>query len=112
MTWDTSKRKQQLRQAGTSGWDEAKAAKRIMRRDAGICHVCHQGGADEVDHVVPLSVTGPGGDHDANKAPIHKIPCHKNKTDAEAATTRARRSRRRPTEDHPGLLRRPDGDAG
>lgn len=74
---------------------------RILRRDQGICHVCHLPGATEVDHVIPWAEGG--RDTDDNLAPIHPRPCHLDKTLAEAARGRARRSTRRPQEPHPGL---------
>jgi len=96
--WDNSHR--QEHRAG-SGWEEAAAAKRIMRQWAGICHVCGQGAADEIDHVIPLCEGGP--DIDDNKRPIHSKPCHVTKTAREASRARARKyNRRRPPEKHPG----------
>jgi 5-methylcytosine-specific restriction endonuclease McrA len=67
---------------GKSGWDQAKDAKRILRRHAAICHVCGQPGATQVDHVIPLA-EWPDGDVDSNKRPIHES-CHKRKTQAES----------------------------
>jgi 5-methylcytosine-specific restriction protein A len=53
----------------------------------GVCRVCDQLGADQVDHVVPL---GEGGaDEDWNLASIHAEPCHREKTAAEARRARA-----------------------
>lgn len=88
---------------------------RIMRRDAGICHVCHHPGSDNVDHIVNVKQWEregrEGSPHrDSNLAPIHQEPCqvcgrrcHVGKTTAEAQ--QARRVRRaRPDETHPGLL--------
>jgi 5-methylcytosine-specific restriction endonuclease McrA len=101
--WDSSGRKDRLRQAGTSGWDEGAAAKRIMAMHAGICHVCGQSGADQVDHVIPLCEGGL--DEDTNKAPIHSTPCHVQKTAAEAGRARGRKySRKRGVERHPGMI--------
>lgn len=98
--WGSSRR--QEHRAG-SGWKEAEASKRIMRQWAGICHVCHQGGADEIDHVVPLCEGGP--DIDENKRPIHSKPCHATKTAQEAGRARGRKyDRKRPKERHPGLI--------
>jgi 5-methylcytosine-specific restriction endonuclease McrA len=59
-----------------------------MRRHGGICHVCGGGDSDQVDHVIPLEEGGP--DTDENKRPIHAVPCHREKTAAEAARARAR----------------------
>lgn len=59
-----------------------------MERDDGICHICHYAGADEVDHVIPLAEGGV--DDETNLAPIHKTPCHAEKTQAEARRSRGR----------------------
>ena len=42
---------------------------RILRRDAGICHLCGGDGADSADHLVPWSHGG--SDHDSNLAAVH-----------------------------------------
>ena len=42
---------------------------RIIRRDGGICHLCHQPGADSADHLVPYALGGT--DHDDNLAAVH-----------------------------------------
>ncbi|HVT76988.1 MAG TPA: HNH endonuclease [Acidimicrobiales bacterium] len=60
-----------------------------MRRDRGICHVCGQPGADQVDHVIPVAEGGP--DTVDDKAPIHARPCHIAKTAEESRRGRARR---------------------
>lgn len=87
----TSPRKARL----PKGW--ASIRRRILERDEGICHVCHRGGADQVDHVVP------GDDHsDGNLAAIHDDPCHRAKSSAEGAA--ARPKRKREVERHPGLI--------
>jgi 5-methylcytosine-specific restriction protein A len=75
---------------------------RILARDHGICHVCHQPGADQVDHIIA------GDNHDdSNLAAIHGNPCHRIKSAREGGTA-ARIQRgtvRRPPEQHPGLRR-------
>lgn len=48
-------------------WQRKKA--RIIRRDAGICHLCGQPGADSADHLVPYSQGGT--DADDNLAAVH-----------------------------------------
>lgn len=69
-----------------SGSKQQARAKRILRRYRRICHVCGKGGADQVDHVIPL---GEGGeDTNANLRPIHSRPCHRDKTQAEAQRAR------------------------
>jgi 5-methylcytosine-specific restriction protein A len=100
--WDSSRRR--THRVG-SGWDEQAAAKRILARDG---HRCYYRGPDcighatEVDHVTPLSITGPAGDVDSNKRAIC-VPCHRAKTKLEAAAGRSKRSRSRPVDTHPGL---------
>lgn len=83
--WQHSRRNELL---GQSGWVQRATRRRILERDRGICYVCHQPGADQVDHVIP--VTEGGTSSDDNLAAIHDRPCHKNKTSAEAARARAR----------------------
>jgi 5-methylcytosine-specific restriction enzyme A len=103
--WQTSTRKARLPKA----WHAMRA--RVLRRDATICHVCKQPGADSVDHVIA------GDAHDeANLAAIHKNPCHARKSSSEggqasAVSRNARRaSRFREPERHPGLTPAPSGD--
>ncbi|MGW4487869.1 HNH endonuclease [Amycolatopsis sp. NPDC004368] len=73
----------------------------VMVRDHGICHVCGQAGADQVDHIEQ------GDDHDLrNLAPIHThVPpyCHRAKSSAEGNDARWQHRRGRPAEQHPGL---------
>ena len=80
--WATSTRNQRV----ASGSRQQADAKLVMRRDRGICHVCHKPGADQVDHVIPTYLGGP--DTPANKAPIHAQPCHADKTKAERIDAR------------------------
>lgn len=75
---------------------------RILTRDHGICHICQQPGADQVDHRIPRWQGGP--DTDNNLAAIHDDPCHKRKTAAEGHRARYGPSKRRPSEQHPGAL--------
>lgn len=71
-----------------SGWTQRAARRRILDRDRHVCHVCHQPGADQVDHVIALAEGG--ADTDDNLAAIHARPCHAAKTAAESARARAR----------------------
>lgn len=61
---------------------QRKRARFVMARDGGVCHVCGQGGADQVDHVVALAAGGE--DTVYNMAPIHSGECHREKTQREA----------------------------
>jgi 5-methylcytosine-specific restriction endonuclease McrA len=81
--WADSKRRERT----ISGSRQQKRSKFVINRDAGICHVCGQGGADQADHVIPLGEDGP--DTVANMKAIHAEPCHREKTAAEAARGRA-----------------------
>lgn len=89
---------------GKPGWQRQRDNARTIRRHRGICHWCGRPGADRIDHIVPLAQGGT--DEEGNRAPIHGVPCHRDKTKAEAAAGLARKrrpSRRRPPEPHPGL---------
>lgn len=70
----------------TNGWARQKRNAHILRRDHGICHVCGNPGATQVDHVIPEAEGGTSAD--SNLAPIHDEPCHRAKTAAEAARAR------------------------
>lgn len=78
----------------------------VLRTHKGVCHVCGQPGATQVDHIHPQAW---GGTHDpANLAPIHPEPCHREKTQHEAREGRKLKpppKQRRAAEPHPGLLR-------
>jgi len=64
-----------------SGSAEQRLNRWVMARWHGVCHVCNQPGADQVDHVVPLSAGGSDGWE--NRRPIHSAPCHADKSAAE-----------------------------
>lgn len=83
--WESSTRRERT----VSGWEQQRRAERVMRQHHGICHVCHQPDADQVDHVLALEEGG--ADDEANLRPIHARPCHADKTQAEAARARARK---------------------
>lgn len=83
--WESSKRSDYVK----SGWQQQRDNQRILKTHRWTCHVCGGFGATIVDHVIPL---GEGGsDTDDNKRPIHQEPCHRQKTQAEAARARSRR---------------------
>jgi 5-methylcytosine-specific restriction protein A len=81
----------------TAEWKRTRT--RVLARDKGICYVCGHPNADQVDHKTPLAEGGT--DDDDNLGAIHGIPCHRDKTLAEAARGRARHTRRRPPRKHP-----------
>ena len=72
---------------------------RIWARDQGICWVCRQAGATEVDHIKPVSQ---GGTHDDRNLALIHVTCHKRKTAAEANDAIPKRKRK--TETHPGII--------
>lgn len=80
--WDGSRRRTKV----GSGHAQSKNRAYVFHRDGDICHVCGLPGANEADHVIALSEGGE--DHIDNMAPIHSIPCHRDKTQAEAARAR------------------------
>jgi len=101
MAWEGSTRRARL----PRDWPARRA--RVLREHGGICHVCKLPGADDVDHVRP------GDDHGFhNLAPIHRVPCHRDKSAREGAAASARATQRRRAqrfrepEPHPGLLSR------
>ena len=83
--WQGSARDQGVRVlAGSQG---VKRRRFVLDYYGTECHVCHFPGADEVDHVVPLSQGG--SDQLENLRPIHGArygpdSCHARKTAAEA----------------------------
>lgn len=70
------------RRSDLSGWEQQRRARAVIQRDRGICYVCHQPGANEADHVIPISQGGADAEH--NMAAIHSTPCHHNKTKLES----------------------------
>lgn len=85
-------------------WETLKA--RVIRRDAGICYLCGQPGADTADHVLPVAR---GGTHDmSNLKAAHVTPCHEDKTERDRregyALRQARYGRRRQQEPHPNQV--------
>lgn len=80
--WGTSTRRTRT----ISGSKQQARAARIMRQHDRTCHICGKPMADEVDHVIPLAEGG--ADDDSNLRPIHSVPCHAEKTQAEAQRAR------------------------
>ncbi len=102
-TWRTTPR--------PAGWETIR--QRILDRDQGVCYLCHQPGADAVDHIIAAHLGG--SDDDDNLAAVHdrvEPHCHRRKTASEAgkAAARKRGTIRRPSERHPGLKADPDDD--
>jgi 5-methylcytosine-specific restriction endonuclease McrA len=97
IAWQASTRRERT----VSGGRQQSRAAAVMHLHDGICHVCGQPGADQVDHVIPTAPDAREPEHRdlplsyvdsiANLRPIHRQPCHREKTLAEAQ--RARRSR-------------------
>lgn len=96
MGWESSKRRQMM--GNPSGQSIARLARQVIEAAGGRCYVCGLPGADEADHVVPISQGGVHGFE--NLRAIHAKPCHADKTRRESHTNR---TIRRPKEPHPGL---------
>lgn len=79
--------------------------RQILKRANGICYVCGQPDANQVDHKTPRHQGGT--DHPTNLGAIHDRPCHQAKTQAEAQAARALPPKARPAEQHPGLTTHP-----
>jgi 5-methylcytosine-specific restriction protein A len=100
MTWDTSDRRRRL----PANWPQL--VRQVKNRDGHRC-TWHDNGqrcigpADEVDHVLN------NDDHRLSNLRSLCKPHHAKKSAAEGVA--ARRSRRRPTEPHPGLSRKDNG---
>ena len=84
-------------QRGTShargyGWAWQKLRARILARDMHLCQPCERAGkttpAREVDHIVPKAK---GGTDDPDNLEAICIPCHRAKTEREAAEAQGRR---------------------
>lgn len=53
----------------------------VLNRDGGVCYVCHQIGALQVDHIRPVAEGG--ATVVENAAAIHAEPCHRVKSEQE-----------------------------
>lgn len=83
-----------------SGSKEQRINRAVMERHDGECHVCGLHGADEIDHVVPVSPAARLPEHRhldnewvngmENRKPIHSEPCHREKTAEERARAQRR----------------------
>jgi 5-methylcytosine-specific restriction endonuclease McrA len=70
-------------------WQRRKAA--VIRRDAGICHICGQPGADSADHIEPWSISR--DDRMSNLAAVHhNVPPHCNRIRGDRDIETARRT--------------------
>lgn len=78
--WATSRRRER---STLSGSRQQQRARYVIDRDDTICHVCGHLGANEADHIIPLAEGG--ADTVENMAAIHAHPCHRDKTQQEAA---------------------------
>ena len=84
----------------TTAWKQIRRV--VLDRDAGICHICHMPGAQQVDHV--------NGDHNDNRlsnlAAIHDNPCHRHKSSMEGVAAKAlmAQGKTRKTPAHPGIV--------
>lgn len=57
-------------------WQRRKA--RVIRRDAGLCHLCGTHGADTADHLIPWSISH--DDSMGNLKAAH-VPCNQRRGD-------------------------------
>lgn len=94
--WNTSPRVKRL----PGNWGTIR--KRILARDS-TCMICHVRPSTVVDHIEPMT-----DDHRDEALQGCCDPCHRQKTAREAAAARAAKpqpTRKRPPEDHPGIVR-------
>ncbi len=92
---------------GTGNWPiPTKVTKAVRRRDV-YCQLNYHGCTqhiDEVDHIIPISVSGLDRRHAHDPSTLQGVcrHCHNIKTQREACI--ARNAWRRTPEPHPGLL--------
>lgn len=79
----------QRRAINNTTWEALKQT--TMSRHDRRCHWCGQPGADHIDHI---QAVGLGGSKTApdNLAPIHSVPCHREKTAQELTEMRKRKN--------------------
>lgn len=69
-------------------WTRTKA--RVIRRDAGICHLCGRPGADTADHIVPVAHHGAVYDLANLAAAHHDVWPHCNRLRGDRSIPEAR----------------------
>ena len=89
-------------------WDRIR--QEALKRDKHLCQPCQTKGrvtpAKEVDHIVPKSK---GGTDDLDNLQSICVPCHRDKTDAEAAEAQGRTHRTKMEFDAAGFPIWPEG---
>lgn len=93
--WQGSQRRSQLPP------DWAKRRRRVFARDDWTCVDC--GHRDPTARTLECDHVAAPDDHRLTSLATRCADCHQRRTQAQAAAGRARRSRRRPPEPHPGL---------
>ena len=74
-----------------SGSAQQALHREVLREADFLCYRCGLPGANEVDHIIPISEGGARRDR-ANLGAIHASPCHEDKTKAENAQRAAARA--------------------
>ena len=105
--WKTDRRSRQARGYGAA-WDRARKA--AMNRDGWLCQACRREGrvtpATECDHIVPKHK---GGTDALDNLQAICAPCHKAKTEREAAEAQGRTHRAKMQFDDAGFPIWPEG---
>ncbi|MFJ2741870.1 HNH endonuclease [Streptomyces sp. NPDC087440] len=94
--WGSSNRKSRL----PGNWQALR--KQVLERDGWLCQICRVRPATIADHIQPMT-----DDHRLEALQGVCDPCHRQKTAREGAAARAaspNAGRKRPPEDHPGLV--------